>query len=170
MYHCANFGCDRYGTVDNILKFQYLARLAWKRRFPTQKLGFWKCDLLKREQHHRNAKMAHICVSPRRLSHRAWKSSIGLTLSSRWVPAKGIKWLYYSPICLGFASKAPPLYGRICIKFCPVVGVAKFWTAVDVDDVITCNNFWRAVKGLSLIHIWRCRRSTLCRSRWSPYH
>ena len=25
---------------------------------------------------------------------------------------------------------------------------------------------WR----LSLIHIWRCRRSTLCRSRWSPYH
>ena len=26
----------------------------------------------------------------------------------------------------------------------------------------TCN--------LSLIHIWRCRRSTLCRSRWSPYH
>ena len=27
-------------------------------------------------------------------------------------------------------------------------------------------NFW----DLSLIHIWRCRRSTLCRSRWSPYH
>ena len=26
------------------------------------------------------------------------------------------------------------------------------------------------VKDLSLIHIWRCRRSTLCRSRWSPYH
>ena len=25
-------------------------------------------------------------------------------------------------------------------------------------------------KRLSLIHIWRCRRSTLCRSRWSPYH
>ena len=27
-----------------------------------------------------------------------------------------------------------------------------------------------AVIVLSLIHIWRCRRSTLCRSRWSPYH
>ena len=26
------------------------------------------------------------------------------------------------------------------------------------------------VQSLSLIHIWRCRRSTLCRSRWSPYH
>ena len=31
-----------------------------------------------------------------------------------------------------------------------------------------CN--WLAVRCLSLIHIWRCRRSTLCRSRWSPYH
>ena len=27
-----------------------------------------------------------------------------------------------------------------------------------------------AARLLSLIHIWRCRRSTLCRSRWSPYH
>ena len=23
---------------------------------------------------------------------------------------------------------------------------------------------------LSLIHIWRCRRYSLCRSRWAPYH
>ena len=29
---------------------------------------------------------------------------------------------------------------------------------------------WNYVNSLSLIHIWRCRRSTLCRSRWSPYH
>ena len=28
----------------------------------------------------------------------------------------------------------------------------------------------RSPSSLSLIHIWRCRRSTLCRSRWSPYH
>ena len=26
------------------------------------------------------------------------------------------------------------------------------------------------IKCLSLIHIWRCRRSYACRSRWSPYH
>ena len=25
-------------------------------------------------------------------------------------------------------------------------------------------------KCLSLIHIWRCRRYAVCRSRWSPYH
>ena len=29
---------------------------------------------------------------------------------------------------------------------------------------------WHFPQCLSLIHIWRCRRSTLCRSRWSPYH
>ena len=28
----------------------------------------------------------------------------------------------------------------------------------------------RSVQELSLIHIWRCRRSYACRSRWSPYH
>ena len=27
-----------------------------------------------------------------------------------------------------------------------------------------------ASQALSLIHIWRCRRSYACRSRWSPYH
>ena len=31
---------------------------------------------------------------------------------------------------------------------------------------VTCTK----LRNLSLIHIWRCRRSTLCRSRWSPYH
>ena len=34
---------------------------------------------------------------------------------------------------------------------------------------LTCTIFYRLLI-LSLIHIWRCRRSTLCRSRWSPYH
>ena len=29
---------------------------------------------------------------------------------------------------------------------------------------------WWFVLHLSLIHIWRCRRSYACRSRWSPYH
>ena len=34
----------------------------------------------------------------------------------------------------------------------------------------TCTLNLLDVFPLSLIHIWRCRRSTLCRSRWSPYH
>ena len=35
----------------------------------------------------------------------------------------------------------------------------------SVGDLCSWKWLW-----LSLIHIWRCRRSTLCRSRWSPYH
>ena len=30
--------------------------------------------------------------------------------------------------------------------------------------------FYRIAEQLSLIHICRCRRYSLCRSRWSPYH
>ena len=37
------------------------------------------------------------------------------------------------------------------------------------DDEVP-NASHNPVCNLSLIHIWRCRRSTLCRSRWSPYH
>ena len=43
---------------------------------------------------------------------------------------------------------------------CPMSG-GRTWMGTQVS---------RAVENLSLIHIWRCRRSTLCRSRWSPYH
>ena len=39
----------------------------------------------------------------------------------------------------------------------------KFLTKLQHSENTIC-------KLLSLIHIWRCRRSTLCRSRWSPYH
>ena len=34
----------------------------------------------------------------------------------------------------------------------------------------TTSSFKESRMMLSLIHIWRCRRSYACRSRWSPYH
>ena len=37
-------------------------------------------------------------------------------------------------------------------------------------SAISPERFDQSSRNLSLIHIWRCRRSTLCRSRWSPYH
>ena len=43
-------------------------------------------------------------------------------------------------------------------------------------SLLTCHALWHAAKSqhkclyLSLIHIWRCRRASMCRSRWSPYH
>ena len=47
------------------------------------------------------------------------------------------------------------------MSFCPMLDWQKSQTRMLI---ITC------FLHLSLIHIWRCRRSTLCRSRWSPYH
>ena len=49
---------------------------------------------------------------------------------------------------------------------------------VCTPEVITISAFRQAIYHflfvaccyLSLIHIWRCRRSYACRSRWSPYH
>ena len=40
-----------------------------------------------------------------------------------------------------------------------------FW----LIHLVRLNMFSRLLQ-LSLIHIWRCRRSYACRSRWSPYH
>ena len=42
--------------------------------------------------------------------------------------------------------------------------------SIIFDRVEGWGNFSSLPIFLSLIHIWRCRRSTLCRSRWSPYH
>ena len=62
----------------------------------------------------------------------------------------------------------------------PVLFVENWWDATASTQLIanqhgaTCRIWQRwglkSQPNLSLIHIWRCRRSTLCRSRWSPYH
>ena len=44
------------------------------------------------------------------------------------------------------------------------------WDLAYVQYVCSKSALRGFVQTLSLIHIWRCRRSTLCRSRWSPYH
>ena len=49
-----------------------------------------------------------------------------------------------------------------CGSHCGSDGTLWLWRTAFVVFWVTLN--------LSLIHIWRCRRSTLCRSRWSPYH
>ena len=43
-------------------------------------------------------------------------------------------------------------------------------THLNWNNHCVCGKQNRDTLYLSLIHIWRCRRSTLCRSRWSPYH
>ena len=65
-----------------------------------------------------------------------------------------------------------------CLRKNWIVGIfcsknQKSKKEIDMDRLPTTYtsrvNWWTLTR-LSLIHIWRCRRSTLCRSRWSPYH
>ena len=45
------------------------------------------------------------------------------------------------------------------------------WAAIDSKMKLIWMWFLKfKVFDLSLIHIWRCRRYAVCRSRWSPYH
>ena len=56
------------------------------------------------------------------------------------------------------------IFQVICSANAAAHGLASFaWRWVSNVTVV-------GLMTLSLIHIWRCRRSTLCRSRWSPYH
>ena len=76
------------------------------------------------------------------------------------------------------------IWCTVCLRTGPEVKISNFWKFKMADSCHFEN--WKSaieqyilmrrpvrVKSaihLSLIHIWRCRRSTLCRSRWSPYH
>eukprot|EP00826_Nyctotherus_ovalis_P019280 TRINITY_DN1591_c0_g2_i10.p1 TRINITY_DN1591_c0_g2~~TRINITY_DN1591_c0_g2_i10.p1 ORF type:complete len:262 (+),score=56.81 TRINITY_DN1591_c0_g2_i10:165-950(+) len=60
-----------------------------------------------------------------------------------------------------------------------VVNRIRTCKGLDVLIYVSCNQqslvrdallLCRPAKGLSLIHICRCRRYAVCRSRWSPYH
>ena len=42
--------------------------------------------------------------------------------------------------------------------------------AMNANAVEVERRLGRAIMSLSLIHLWRCRRAILCRSRWAPAH
>ena len=75
-----------------------------------------------------------------------------------------------------FGAKLKHLCGfRLDVSFFSHVKKHRSRFSLDVSFFFTRENhrslLWLARTNLlSLIHIWRCRRSTLCRSRWSPYH
>ena len=73
-----------------------------------------------------------------------------------------------------------PYMGRPVSSSGLALTCCKFWVGPHLLQVlgwpwpVACVGtrcFWlRCVLDLSLIHIWRCRRYAVCRSRWSPYH
>ena len=51
-------------------------------------------------------------------------------------------------------------------------GGVEIMTMIGVQNCqfLAKSENWTNAYALSLIHIWRCRRYAVCRSRWSPYH
>ena len=74
------------------------------------------------------------------------------------------------------AQEVPEIKGNIGVDFITVTpGIRIEQNKNDQSRVTTLEEATKngsdyIVLGLSLIHILRCRRTTLCRSRWSPYH
>ena len=72
-----------------------------------------------------------------------------------------------SLLCMSRAACDDPLFGGvlhiwwIMLHFCCQMRLST--------KILDRNTDSRTIY-LSLIHIWRCRRSYACRSRWSPYH
>ena len=80
-----------------------------------------------------------------------WQKSINLTMRSK-VNLESGTWMYVS------RNVKTPINLTLRSKFKVVSGSWMYATHRLM------------VIHLSLIHIWRCRRYAVCRSRWSPYH
>ena len=96
----------------------------------------------------------------------------GYSDSRSWIPSQRWYWKSWSDRCnvlcfleqtVTFQLISEPAYDIIRNLSGGCVVGARLQT-------ISAYHMLRARLELSLIHIWRCRRSTLCRSRWSPYH
>ena len=85
-----------------------------------------------------------------RLFHRLSPSFVITTLPDFYPVSGG--WYQEREWGAGFARYPPLLQPLVLLVAQQLVSVGP---SVDL---------------LSLIHIWRCRRYSLCRSRWSPYH
>ena len=99
---------------------------------------------------------------PRELDHQAFAHHrLATRKLGEWSLCK--KW--HHSVYVKMASPTPVraklgLWRVICPLFGAYFAYFSYFLATGMREGL----------GLSLIHIWRCRRSTLCRSRWSPYH
>ena len=67
--------------------------------------------------------------------------------------------------------RTPPLSHAACASMSTTSSTTTTTTRDRKDRYGPSNDFMSGIiVDLSLIHIWRCRRSYACRSRWSPYH
>ena len=118
-------------VVSITWKFQYFARLAWKRLFTPQKLGFSGDFTPKMRSNVNETPNRHILAWVR-VVWAIKRENPSSRLTCRWVHEKRVginkkKFRYISPVC----PEAPRR--RICTKFGAAAGAA---------DVITCTKFF----------------------------
>ena len=125
----------------------------------------------------RASERAHPCLSIRVSPHcgrtNFWKNYVAVAM----------KWAVSS--CIAPCRTAPmPWDLRPYTETCASFNNEDWWDADTYLQVkpsmrqwkgtFITSHAWTAAKryrsSLSLIHIWRCRRYAVCRSRWSPYH
>ena len=112
---------------------------------------------------------------PRKRRHSRWKLSQELKWkksSKKWKSFQNLNFFYTHTKMAGRT--------REWYKIKPKISVPFMLELKYESKIIFKNYLWlkkyvlgckRSVPStLSLIHIWRCRRSYACRSRWSPYH
>ena len=71
-----------------------------------------------------------------------------------------------APSLWNLRSKWPTPFEK---RWLPPISAHNVSTVGDSEKSSITTNI-KSTTGLSLIHIWRCRRIERCRSRWSPYH
>ena len=83
-------------------------------------------------------------------------------------------WTYFNPQrCTWTSTHFNPKQGQRIFWFKILKDIWYFVVLIFRLFASICWNFMLTEEKkhrLSLIHIWRCRRYSLCRSRWSPYH
>ena len=81
------------------------------------------------------------------------------------IPFLILTWLLVQKIKFKINFKDKKLLFLLSINLLPIFLI--FLTSIITGSKI--RTMWMT-PFLSLIHIWRCRRYAVCRSRWSPYH
>ena len=112
----------------------------------------WQPNSLNKEKIHTNTQRTNTKTDDRRTIKRTILSLVCHRLNTK-NPAQVKKQKYIQSLHIN--QQAPVQLQDLLISVC-------LWLCTIV--------LHNTAQNLSLIHIWRCRRSYACRSRWSPYH
>ena len=108
----------------------------------------------------------------------AYQGSLQFLWSQCSLNGSQLNWVLTQGQSLQPWCRSQPTVLRLYCVLTPVPGLATVCSHWSEAWLLCAHNSFSHDLGahklpgfnLSLIHIWRCRRCHLCRSRWSPYH